>query len=411
MATTSKKQSSTKKTSSSSVHQYVSTTPTNVPGQYNTKTVTTSTLNKGIPDAYKAKTVKAETYKGPKYKADTYTSNYTPTEYTDAYNPGQYQSKYMPQIEQRLNDVTNWKYDPLQDASYQALAAVYGAQGNLAAKNSLADAAALNGGYGTSNAVSAAQQARNQYNQQLASLVPDLEQAAYNRATNGLNALMDMDNTLYGRFSDDEQRALAAKQFGLDVAGYNEGNRQFAEQNAQNVWSMNRDDQYKAVQNALDIFNTNTANKQWAQNFNQGERQFGYNSRWDRYNAKNANRQWANTFNQGERQFGYNAAMDRAQLLNDYYKWAQDYNSGLYEWNLAQAQKAASGSGGGRGGRSSGGGGGYSGGGSASTTTDTNAMPITAEDFEKLKNKKTGTAVGSSGGTGVHINKKLQMTK
>ena len=351
------------------MHQYVSTTPTNVPGQYNTKTVTTSTLNSGMPDAYKARSVKAKTYK----------TNYKPTEYTDTYNPGQYQSKYMPEIERRLGDVTNWKYDPLQDASYQALAAVYGAQGNLAAKNSLADAAALNGGYGTSNAVSAAQQARNQYNQQLASLVPDLEQAAYNRATNGLNALMDMDSTLYGRFSDDEQRALAAKQFGLDVAGYNEGNRQFAE----NL--------------GLDIFNTNEANRQWARTFNQGERQFAYNSKWDRYNTQNANRQWANTFNQGERQFGYNADMDRAQLLNDYYKWAQDYNSGLYEWNLAQAQKAASGSGGGGGGRrSSGGGGGYSSGGSASADTVTGTSTPTLPDVKQYPVQGSGNNIPGS---------------
>ena len=120
------------------------------------------------------------------------------------YKPGTYTSKYQPQIDQALNTVTNWSYNPLQDASYQALAKIYGARGNTAAKNSLADAAALNGGYGTSYAVSAAQQARNQYNQELASLIPDLEANAYNKATT-LGALRDADNTDYGRFRDTEQ--------------------------------------------------------------------------------------------------------------------------------------------------------------------------------------------------------------
>ena len=133
-----------------------------------------------------------------------YIATKKPTEVA-AYKPGTYTSKYADQLGSALNTVTNWNYNPLQDASYQALAKVYGARGNIAAKNTLADAAALNGGYGTSYAVSAAQQARNQYNQELAALVPDLEANAYNKATTRLNALRDADNTDYGRFRDTEQ--------------------------------------------------------------------------------------------------------------------------------------------------------------------------------------------------------------
>lgn len=121
-----------------------------------------------------------------------------------AYVPQTYTSQYGGQIDAALNDITNFKYDPLQDASYQALAKVYGARGNIAAKDTLADAAALNGGMQTSYAVSAAQQARNQYNQELASLIPDLEATAYNRAQTRYNALMDADNAAYDRFRDTE---------------------------------------------------------------------------------------------------------------------------------------------------------------------------------------------------------------
>lgn len=117
---------------------------------------------------------------------------------------GTYSSKYGDQLDSSLNTITNWNYDPMQDASYQALAKVYGKRGNEAAKNTLADAASLNGGYGTSYAVSAAQQARNQYNQELAALIPDLEQNAFNRAQVTYNALRDADDTDYNRFRDTE---------------------------------------------------------------------------------------------------------------------------------------------------------------------------------------------------------------
>ena len=123
-----------------------------------------------------------------------------PTEY----KLGSYTSKYAGQLDNAFNTVTNWKYNPLEDASYQALAKIYGARGNQAAKNTMADAASLNGGYGTSYAVSAAQQARNQYNQELAALIPDLEANAYNKAQTTLQAYRDADNTDYGRFRDTE---------------------------------------------------------------------------------------------------------------------------------------------------------------------------------------------------------------
>lgn len=120
------------------------------------------------------------------------------------YKIGTYTSKYGDQLAGALNTVVNWNYNPMEDANYQALAKIYGARGNIAAKDTLADAASLNGGYGTSYAVSAAQQARNQYNQELAGLIPQLEATAYERAQGTLGALRDADDTDYGRFRDTE---------------------------------------------------------------------------------------------------------------------------------------------------------------------------------------------------------------
>ena len=97
-----------------------------------------------LPKDYKAQTVKANPYTLPsKYKGQTVEAN----RYNGTYKPGTYSSEYTDQINQSRDKILNWSYDPTQDANYQALAAVYGARGNLAAKNSMADAASLNGGY------------------------------------------------------------------------------------------------------------------------------------------------------------------------------------------------------------------------------------------------------------------------
>ena len=149
----------------------------------------------------------AKKKKEKKSSGSSYTPAYVPVVAPTApaeYQLGTYTSRYGDQLEGALNKVVNWNYNPMEDANYQALAKIYGARGNIAAKDTLADAAALNGGYGTSYAVSAAQQARNQYNQELAALIPDLEQTAYSRAQGTLGALRDADETDYGRFRDTE---------------------------------------------------------------------------------------------------------------------------------------------------------------------------------------------------------------
>lgn len=145
---------------------------------------------------------------------------YNPISYVQIANPGKYSSAYTSQLANARNQLMNFKYDPMQDARYQALAQVYGARGNQAAQDTLGEAAALNGGYGTSYAVSAAQQARNQYNQELASLIPDLEQNAYDRMANNYNLLMDADTTAYQRYRDQVADYQWGKGYDTDIYQY-----------------------------------------------------------------------------------------------------------------------------------------------------------------------------------------------
>ena len=183
------------------------------------------------------------------------------------YVPSTYASAYDNRINTALGNVTNFKYNPLQDASYQALAKVYGERGNLAAKDTLADAAALNGGMQTSYAVSAAQQARNQYNQELAAMIPELEANAFNRAQVTYNALRDADDTAYGRFRDTE--GDRQWKYGMDYDAYRDrmGDYQFGVnfnyQRARDLIGDNQWSQEFAYQKQRD----KVADQQWAQEY------------------------------------------------------------------------------------------------------------------------------------------------
>ena len=164
---------------------------------------------------------------------------YNPMRYVKNKKPGKYKSAYGGQLKTATQNlatardaVMNFKYDPMQDAAYQSFAKIYGARENQAAKDTMADAAMLNNGYQTSNAISAAQQARNQYNQELAALVPDLETNAYNRLMSnyGLqqdeyNRLMDADSLAYQRYRDSIADYQWGKSLDMDLYQYKEAQK------------------------------------------------------------------------------------------------------------------------------------------------------------------------------------------
>ena len=209
-------------------------------------TTTTTTVKKSSPDKGNGLGFVKISSNMPNQIAQ----EYTPEVFKESYNPETYRSDYQDRMDAALNNVLNFQYDPLQDASYQALAKVYGQRGNIAAKNSLGDAAALNGGYGTSFATAAAQQARNQYNQELAALIPDLEQAAYSRANNNLSVLGSADDRAYRNFRDAQADQLDRLNFELNKFNTNEGNRQ---------WAFSQ--QYQQLRDAM-------ADWEWAKGYN-----------------------------------------------------------------------------------------------------------------------------------------------
>ena len=181
-----------------------------------------------------------------------------------------YTSKYQNQIDSAMNTVTNrekFAYDPLKDANFQALAKVYSKQGEQAAQNTMADAASLNGGYGSSYGITASQQARNDYNQQLASQIPALQEAAYNRYVNdynmnlsALDALRTADDSDYGKHRDNVSDSQW--RYGADYQGYRDdvSDSQWQKNYDRDVYESDRNFNYQKSRDAV-------ADSQWAQEF------------------------------------------------------------------------------------------------------------------------------------------------
>lgn len=197
----------------------------------------------------------------------------------------QYKSKYADQINAGLNSIVNreeFSYDPLKDANYQSMAKLYQKQGRQAAQNAMGDAAALNGGYGSSFALTASQQAQNDYNQMLASQLPAMQQAAYDKYLGqhqlnltALEALRAADATDYAQYRD----TVADNQwkYGTEYQAYRDdvGDTQWQTSYDRSVLESDRSYNYQKERDKV-------ADSQWAKEYalskNSAARSGGYSS-------------------------------------------------------------------------------------------------------------------------------------
>ncbi len=161
-----------------------------------------------------------------------------------------------------------FEYDINDDALYQMYADKYQQMGKLAMKDTMGQAAALTGGYGSSYGQQVGQQTYDAYLQNLNDIVPELYDRAYGRWQDQGNALKDqyamakdMGETEYSRFVDDYNRwnneRNYAKQNEADAynraaqvesdayqRGYTDSRDAIADQRYQNEWDyqMTRDE-------------------------------------------------------------------------------------------------------------------------------------------------------------------------
>lgn len=142
----------------------------------------------------------------------------------------QYQGTYQDQIDQMLQEIMNggeFKYDFAVDPIYQQYAERYNRNGKLAMMDTMAKAATMTGGYGSTYGQQVGQQAYNGYMQDLNAVIPDLYEMAFDRflaendrKRNNLALLQGMDDTEYNRFMDQlafdyqkQQDALAQENY------------------------------------------------------------------------------------------------------------------------------------------------------------------------------------------------------
>lgn len=109
-----------------------------------------------------------------------------------ALQPKEYVSGFDAQLSALYDELSarpGFSYDPAQDAAYRSYAALYERQGKAAMADTLGKASALTGGYGSTYAQSAAQQAYGQYLQALNEVIPQLQQQAYGRYIDSADTL------------------------------------------------------------------------------------------------------------------------------------------------------------------------------------------------------------------------------
>ena len=123
-----------------------------------------------------------------------------------------YQNSYDATLKQLYDEITgreSFNYDMTADTLYQQYKQQYQNQGQLAMRDTMGQAAALTGGYGSSYGQAVGQQQYNAYLQQLNDVVPELYGMAYQQYQDQGDALKDryammgqMANDEYGKYQD-----------------------------------------------------------------------------------------------------------------------------------------------------------------------------------------------------------------
>lgn len=179
--------------------------------------------------------------------------------------PGAFTSQYSQQLSDLMDQIVNrdsFSYDANSDASFQQYKDIYTQQGQKGMMDTLGQASALTGGYGSSYANTAAQQTYQDYMTQLTGQIPTLRSQALSEYDAQGNAL----NTAYGLASDAYSRDYSQSQ-----DAYNEWLASY--QMAQDAYNNERNFDLSQYQNQLDYW-YNIANQENAQY--ESDKQYAY---------------------------------------------------------------------------------------------------------------------------------------
>lgn len=216
--------------------------------------------------------------------------------------PGAYQSKWQGQIDSIIDSIRNreeFSYDVNSDALYQQYKDQHTALGKLASQDTMGQAAAMTGGYGNSYAVSAGNQAYQQYLSQLNEVVPELYGMArdqYNaegqELYNQYGLLTDQESQDYGRYQDaynqwagerDYLQGVYNDERSLDYSKYAD-DRNFD----YGKYSDDRNLEYNEYRNAI-------ADQQWQTEYDESVRQYNEQMAYQKDRDAVSDAQWEKT--------------------------------------------------------------------------------------------------------------------
>lgn len=191
--------------------------------------------------------------------------------------PNEYKGTYQEQIDTLLDRILNgekFSYDVNADALYQQYKDKYIKQGQQAMQDTMGQAAALTGGYGSSYATTAGSQAYQGYLERLNDIVPQLQEAAYNRYLQEENAnrqnlstVQSADAADYAKYRDlvgdywTEGNYLATKQGNLSQEDWNKYLQSVSNYENDRAFRFNQEQfDYQKAQDAL-------SQKNWEKEF------------------------------------------------------------------------------------------------------------------------------------------------
>lgn len=209
-----------------------------------------------------------------------------------AAQPGAYQSKWQSQLDDIIGRILNreaFNYDFNEDALYKQYAEQYQRRGKLAMQDTMGQAAAMTGGYGNSYAVTAGNQAFQEYLSQLNEVIPELYGMALDRYRmegqemyNLYGLLSDREAQDYGRYQDAYNKWFAEREY---ATGRYDSERDYDydkyvdERNFERgVYADDRNQAFNEYLNAVQ-------QAQWGAQFDEGIREYEENMAWGREQA------------------------------------------------------------------------------------------------------------------------------
>lgn len=219
-----------------------------------------------------------------------------------AAKPGAYQSQWQGKVDSIINSILNredFSYDVNSDALYQQYKDQYTSLGKLAMQDTMGQAAAMTGGYGSSYATTAGNQAYQSYLSQLNEVVPELYGMALDKYTaegnelyNQYSLLANQENQDYARNMDEYNTYLTERDY---LTGRYDSERAFD----YGVYSDDKSYAYNDYRNAI-------ADEQWQKQYDESIRQYNEQFEYTKERDKVADSQYAEQMAFSKQQYADN---------------------------------------------------------------------------------------------------------